>query len=57
MAGGLSITNDVKEYNFRVTWFVVLSCAVAATGGIIFGYDIGISGLCYFPLKLNQSYA
>jgi hypothetical protein len=24
--------------------FVVLACIVAASGGLIFGYDIGISG-------------
>eukprot|EP00253_Pinus_taeda_P026983 PITA_26983 len=28
----------------RVTVFVFFSCIVAATGGLIFGYDIGISG-------------
>lgn len=27
-----------------LTWSVVLTCIVAASGGLIFGYDIGISG-------------
>lgn len=31
-------------YNGRVTSFVVLSCIVAGSGGILFGYDLGISG-------------
>lgn len=31
-------------YNGRVTSFVVLSCVVAGSGGILFGYDLGISG-------------
>ncbi|KAM7273932.1 hypothetical protein ACFE04_028596 [Oxalis oulophora] len=31
-------------YNDRITLFVVLSCTMAAMGGVIFGYDIGISG-------------
>nr|XP_019705720.1 hexose carrier protein HEX6 [Elaeis guineensis] len=31
-------------YNGRVTVFVVLSCMVAASGGLLFGYDLGISG-------------
>ncbi|OAY71587.1 Hexose carrier protein HEX6 [Ananas comosus] len=31
-------------YNGRMTPFVVLSCMVAASGGILFGYDLGISG-------------
>ncbi|KAM7504611.1 hypothetical protein LguiB_003515 [Lonicera macranthoides] len=44
MAVGLAITSEDKQYNGRITWFVVLSCMIAATGGIIFGYDIGISG-------------
>lgn len=29
----------------RVTAFVVITCIVAAMGGLLFGYDIGISGL------------
>ncbi|XP_027104006.2 hexose carrier protein HEX6 [Coffea arabica] len=44
MAGGLVVTGKSQPYNGRITWFVVLSSMVAATGGIIFGYDIGISG-------------
>lgn len=44
MAAGLVISSDVQQYNGRITWFVVLSSMIAATGGIIFGYDIGISG-------------
>uniref|UniRef100_A0A0D3GLY8 Major facilitator superfamily (MFS) profile domain-containing protein n=1 Tax=Oryza barthii TaxID=65489 RepID=A0A0D3GLY8_9ORYZ len=31
-------------YDGRVTSFVVLSCVTACLGGIIFGYDIGVSG-------------
>ncbi|KAH9647832.1 MFS domain-containing protein [Citrus sinensis] len=45
MAVGLAITSEGGQYyNGKVTPFVVLSCIVAATGGLIFGYDIGISG-------------
>ncbi|KAJ1294770.1 hypothetical protein BS78_01G172100 [Paspalum vaginatum] len=33
-----------KEYPGRLTLYVLLTCAVAATGGLIVGYDIGISG-------------
>ncbi|KAG6472963.1 hypothetical protein ZIOFF_070443 [Zingiber officinale] len=35
---------DHHAYNARITPFVVISCAVAASGGILFGYDLGISG-------------
>jgi sugar porter (SP) family MFS transporter len=31
-------------YDGRVTSFVVLSCVTACLGGIIFGYDIGVTG-------------
>lgn len=33
-----------QQYQGRVTLFVVMACLVAAVGGSIFGYDIGISG-------------
>ncbi|URD95581.1 Sugar carrier protein [Musa troglodytarum] len=33
----------VKHYNGRVTSFVIVTCVIAATGGLIFGYDIGVS--------------
>ncbi|KAJ7949492.1 Hexose carrier protein [Quillaja saponaria] len=44
MAVGLAITNEGGQYNGRITLFVVLSCMMAAMGGVIFGYDIGIAG-------------
>ncbi|KAK1409216.1 hypothetical protein QVD17_35741 [Tagetes erecta] len=44
MAVGSEVSKEAQKYNGRITSFVVLSCMVAATGGIIFGYDIGISG-------------
>jgi MFS family permease len=33
-----------RRYGERVTAFVALSCATAAMGGAIFGYDIGTAG-------------
>ncbi|CAD5168761.1 sugar transport protein MST3 [Musa acuminata AAA Group] len=45
MAGGAIVnTGGGKEYPGKLTLFVFLTCVVAATGGLIFGYDIGISG-------------
>ncbi|CAL5201150.1 unnamed protein product [Lathyrus oleraceus] len=45
MAVGLAITSQNGEKsNGRVTLYVVLSCMMAAMGGVIFGYDIGITG-------------
>ncbi|KAF9594901.1 hypothetical protein IFM89_035062 [Coptis chinensis] len=45
MAGGVAITIEPgKTYPGKMTWFVFFACFVAAWGGLIFGYDIGISG-------------
>ncbi|KAG2699228.1 hypothetical protein I3843_07G182300 [Carya illinoinensis] len=44
MAVGLAIAGEGRQYNGRITRFVVLSCMMAAMGGVLFGYDIGISG-------------
>ncbi|KZV16027.1 sugar carrier protein C [Dorcoceras hygrometricum] len=33
-----------KEYPGNLTLYVILTCVTAAMGGLIFGYDIGISG-------------
>lgn len=49
MAGGslapLGVAKErAAQYQGRVTSYVVVACVVAAVGGSIFGYDIGISG-------------
>ncbi|KAJ7979653.1 Sugar transport protein [Quillaja saponaria] len=49
MAGGSFAPAGVakeraEQYQGRVTGYVVVACIVAAIGGSIFGYDIGISG-------------
>lgn len=38
--GGMS----ASESGGKITYFVVASCVMAAMGGVIFGYDIGVSG-------------
>ncbi|XP_065869221.1 sugar carrier protein C-like [Euphorbia lathyris] len=35
---------DSKDYVGNLTFYVVFTCVVGALGGLIFGYDIGISG-------------
>ncbi|KAI4967876.1 hypothetical protein ZWY2020_006979 [Hordeum vulgare] len=46
MAGGAVVnTGGGKDYPGKLTMFVLFACIVAATGGLIFGYDIGISVL------------
>ncbi|XP_047051318.1 sugar transport protein MST6-like [Lolium rigidum] len=48
MAGGSATASAAdgrrQDYPGRLTLFVFMACLVAATGGLIFGYDIGISG-------------
>ncbi|KAF5731051.1 putative sugar transporter [Tripterygium wilfordii] len=44
MAVGVAVASQGGQYNGGMTRLVVLSCMVAAMGGVIFGYDIGISG-------------
>ena len=53
MAGGVVVnTGGAKDYPGKLTMFVLFACIVAATGGLIFGYDIGISGTPCLPLLL-----
>ncbi|XP_043722333.1 sugar transport protein 5-like [Telopea speciosissima] len=45
MAGGVfAVDGNDRGFGGRVTASVLITCIVAASGGLIFGYDIGISG-------------
>lgn len=45
MAGGdFAISGHGNGFDGRITASVVITCIVAASGGLLFGYDIGISG-------------
>ncbi|WVZ85906.1 hypothetical protein U9M48_032764 [Paspalum notatum var. saurae] len=46
MAGGVVVLSDgpAADYGGGLTLSVFMTCLVAASGGLIFGYDIGISG-------------
>jgi hypothetical protein len=43
------------EFEAKITPIVILSCIMAATGGLMFGYDVGVSGYYSFrpPLTLH----
>jgi len=43
MAGAISV-DGVSHYEGKVTTFVLITCFVAAMGGLLFGYDLGITG-------------
>jgi hypothetical protein len=53
MPGGGSLLNGrgMTDYGYggALTVPVVVTCLMAASGGLIFGYDIGISGASPFP--------
>ncbi|KAA3462504.1 sugar transport protein 11-like [Gossypium australe] len=42
--GGFVAASKVNIYEGRVTAFVICTCLIAASGGLLFGYDLGISG-------------
>ncbi|KAG9158303.1 hypothetical protein Leryth_000435 [Lithospermum erythrorhizon] len=48
MAGGGIPTSNNRgsemQYEGKVTAFVIVACLVASSGGLLFGYDIGVSG-------------
>ncbi|KAL9264944.1 Sugar transport protein 13-like protein [Drosera capensis] len=46
MAGGgfAAAAGSGVEFEAKITPIVILSCIMAATGGLMFGYDVGISG-------------
>ena len=44
MAGGFAVGTAGHEFEAKITPIVIISCIMAATGGLMFGYDVGISG-------------
>ncbi|WOL17704.1 sugar carrier protein C-like [Canna indica] len=58
MAGGVVASSaPVKNYPRKLTVFVVFACIVASSGGLIFGYDIGISAAlisCFFASTVTR---
>lgn len=52
MAGGSLAPHELDA---KITPKVVISCIMAATGGLMFGYDIGVSGHCYVLVSFSFS--
>lgn len=44
--GGLAASSGTggTEFEAKITPIVIISCIMAATGGLMFGYDVGVSG-------------
>jgi len=48
--GGFSMNTQVTATNVggKLTLSIIITCIVAASSGLLFGYDIGISGSLFF---------
>ncbi|KAF7810938.1 sugar transport protein 13-like [Senna tora] len=63
VAGGMS-GGPSGEFEGKITATVIISCMMAATGGLMFGYDVGVSGGVtsmpsflkdFFPVVYNKT--
>lgn len=43
-AGGFAAPSSGGDFEAKITPVVIISCIMAATGGLMFGYDVGVSG-------------
>lgn len=48
--GGGGGRGSHSDYPGKLTWYVIFTALAAAMGGLIFGYDIGISGEYFVAL-------
>lgn len=52
--GGFTDGANLKRahlYEYRITSHFVLACVLAAMGGSLFGYDLGVSGEFFFIIS------
>ena len=51
--GGFTNAAGGADFEAKITPIVIISCIMAATGGLMFGYDVGVSGNhLFFSLSL-----
>lgn len=54
-AGGFAAPSAGGDFEAKITPIVIISCIMAATGGLMFGYDVGVSGKPRFlSVSLNS---
>jgi hypothetical protein len=57
MAGGSFATSaGGNDFEAKITPIVIISCIMAATGGLMFGYDVGVSGALFFFFSIFDSF-
>lgn len=49
----MGASKNGDNYPWRVTPYIVICWVLAACGGLMFGYDIGISGMIHNTLLWN----
>ena len=54
--GGLGPSGG-KEFEAKITPIVIISCIMAATGGLMFGYDVGVSGKNRESVLISLTYS
>ena len=57
--GGFTNGGQLKRahlYEYKFTWYFFSACVVAALGGSLFGYDLGVSGNSLSPSLLFSPY-
>ena len=50
----VSASGDNPQFEGRTTIYVIVCVIIAAFGGLMFGYDIGISGLILHSLHISN---
>jgi hypothetical protein len=48
MAGGGVAIDTTINFGGKLTLSIIITCIVAASSGLLFGYDTGISGSIFF---------
>jgi hypothetical protein len=50
--GGFAGPSGGSDFEAKITPLVIISCIMAATGGLMFGYDVGISGIFFTNIHI-----